>query len=117
MKRKETSQESQYIPPYYILAGKRVVHCPDVLKWAMWREENNLIILETIAHKNQDIKVITSFIGLDFCLYQMKGSIPVVFETCIFIGREKKEEHYRDKSFDDAIATHNRIIQEITDAN
>ena len=71
----------------YILKGKKIVECTDLLEWGRWFEEpkNRIVKQETL---DNDLWVSTIFLGLDHN-YSGKGA-PILFETMVFFPEEER---------------------------
>jgi len=69
----------------YILEGKKVVECNDLLKWGNWFETANRVVKQELL-KNK-VFVSTVFLGLDHN-FSGKGK-PLLFETMVFNHNKK----------------------------
>lgn len=72
----------------YILVKNKVVPCPDLMKWAVFYEDDNNRIVKQDVLAN-GIKISTVFLGLT-CMYV--GTKPWIFETMTFTDDPKYEE-------------------------
>jgi hypothetical protein len=90
---------------YYILAGKVAVPC-GVETWATYFENAD----RTLMRSSQGgVVVSTVFLGLNHNIF---GGPPLIFETMIF-GGDRDGEMERYSTWDDAIAGHNKFVQEL----
>jgi hypothetical protein len=83
----------------YILDGKTVVECDDILKWGLWFEKADRRVAET---EKDGIRVSTVFLGID---YSFGEGRPLLFETMIF-GGEHDEEQWRYSTWEEAEKGH-----------
>lgn len=65
---------------YYILDGKKVILCDDVLEWGKFFEKAERHVADDTEN---DVRVSTVFLGIDYSFGQ--GS-PLLFETMVFGG-------------------------------
>lgn len=72
----------------YILKGKKVKKCADLMEWARWFEKDNRRVADT---KKKGIRVSTVFLGLN---HRFGPGEPLLFETMIFGG---KHDQYQDR--------------------
>ncbi len=70
----------------YILDGKNVVECNDVLEWKKWFQDADKHVAKT---EKDGIRVSTIFIGIN---QSFDKSEPLLFETMIFGGEHDKEQ-------------------------
>lgn len=92
----------------YILDGKKVVPCPDLMEWASWFEKSDRrVAIDTI----EGIMVSTTFLGLDHNFLD-DSSGPLVFET---ISHDLELGNWDDKlqyhTWEEAEAGHKKIIE------
>lgn len=83
----------------YILDGKNVVECDDILKWGAWFEKSNRRVAKT---EDGDISVSTVFLGID---HSFGDGPPMLFETMIF-GGEHDEDQWRYSTWEEAEKGH-----------
>ena len=69
----------------YILKGKKVVECHDLLEWAKWFETAERIVKQD--NLKNGLFVSTVFLALDHN-FLGKGK-PILFETMVFAPRKK----------------------------
>ena len=74
-------EEEKEMSDKYILEGRKVVPCPDLLTWAKWFEKADRHVADDI--KGQ-VRVSTLFLGLD---QNFGKRPPLLFETMIFGGQ------------------------------
>jgi len=80
---KKISSVSEF---YYILKGKKVVECRDLLEWGKWfKTADRIVKQETL---NNGLFVSTVFLGLNHNFLN-KGK-PLLFETMVFASRKEK---------------------------
>lgn len=83
----------------YILEGKEIVPCEDVLTWAKWFEKAERHVADdTIG----DVRVSTVFLGID---HQFGDGPPILFETMVF-GGPLDEEQERCSTYEEAERMH-----------
>lgn len=97
---------------YYILKGKEVITCNDVMEWANFFRVGKRIIKQTIVGE----KIIgTIFTGLDLSIpFRKYESGPILFETMIFNKNgdiEDLKEQY--STYNEALKGHNKIVKEL----
>ncbi|MBL4591219.1 MAG: hypothetical protein JKY96_04600 [Phycisphaerales bacterium] len=83
----------------YILDGKNIVECDDMLKWSAWFEKVDRRVAKT---EKNDIRVSTVFLGVD---HSFGGDVPLLFETMIF-GGEHDGDQWRYTTWEDAEKGH-----------
>ena len=71
----------------YILKGKKVIECTDLLKWGKWFETANRIVKQDTLKNG--IFVSTIFLGLNHN-FLGKGK-PILFETMVFTPKRKRK--------------------------
>lgn len=89
----------------FILEGREVVPCPDLMKWARWFEtfDRRIAFDDVNGHS-----VSTVFLGLD---HGWGEGPPLVFETMVFKnGSMTGEEQWRCATYDEAEAQHARAV-------
>lgn len=79
---------------------------PGIVKWGKWMEKNERHIADD---KIGDVRVSTVFLGLDHSFTKGK---PILFETMVF-GGEHDEEMWRYKTKKQAIAGHNKVLNNL----
>lgn len=93
----------------YVLEGKEVVPCEDLLKWARWMEEDvRTVEYNTIGGS----RVSTVFLGLD---HQFGKGLPLLFETLVFDGKLDGEMD-RYSTWDEAVAGHKAMVERVKEA-
>jgi len=81
---KKISSVSEF---YYILKGKKVVECRDLLEWGKWfKTADRIVKQETL---NNGLFVSTVFLGLNHNFLN-KGK-PLLFETMVFTPKRKRK--------------------------
>src|SRR6185437_3643792 len=89
---------------YYILRGKEVVPCGDVLEWGEWFQTAERHVAKTQVGP---LTVSTVFLGLN---HQFFGGAPLLFETMIFGSHagDEYDESYQDRysTWDEAVEGH-----------
>lgn len=91
----------------YILVGKQVVSCSDLMTWAEWLETADRHVRDTAR---DDVRVSTVFLGLDHGFGD--DGPPVLFETMVFVnGAEAGCERYC--TWDEAEAGHERWVMQV----
>ncbi len=83
----------------YILEGKEIVECNDILKWGKWFQDADRHVAKT---EKDDIRVSTVFLGIDHSFGEGK---PLLFETMIFGGKHD-EEQWRYSTWEEAEKGH-----------
>jgi hypothetical protein len=73
----------------FVLDHHEFVLEPDMLKWAMWMEENDTRVAST---DNGVIWISTVFLGID---HNFLGGPPLLFETMTFLGDDFEVERNR----------------------
>jgi len=89
---------------YYIVVHRKLKQVK-YKEWIKWFSSYNTQIKKT---RFGDCSVSTVFLGLSY------GDDPLLYETMV-IGGARDEEEVRDKTMDEAIYTHNRIVSEINE--
>jgi hypothetical protein len=92
----------------YILDGKTPVLEPNLIKWVSWFESANRVVQQDIM-AIEGVKISTVFLGFD---HSWVEGPPVLFETMIFGGNRDGETH-RYRTWDDAEAGHQRVLNEV----
>src|SRR5713101_2382776 len=80
----------------YILRGKEIVPCDDLLEWGRWFETADRHVAKT---RVGPLSVSTVFLGLD---HSFGHGEPLLFETMIFGAHE---EHEADESYQERYST------------
>jgi hypothetical protein len=97
----------------YILVDKKPVKV-NLLQWAEWFEDlNNRGLFHDICEKDGvEVRVSTLFMGLDLGDISKREEHPLLFETMVFGGIDN---YYmkRYRFYDDALAGHNEILNNI----
>lgn len=88
----------------YILRGREIVPCPDLMEWGSWMEEAERLIALT---GNSALRVSTVFLGLDHNFWG--DGPPVLFETMIF-GGEHDQDQWRYSTYEEAEAGHAKAV-------
>lgn len=91
----------------YILDGRRVRLCRDLITWAEWFEKADRRVAETTVG---DARVSTVFIGLD---HQFGDGPPLIFETMVF-GGPWAGEMDRCSTWDEAEVMHEQMLVRIS---
>ena len=94
---------------YYILVGKQVVSCSDLMTWGEWFETHD----RQVAYTEQDeVRVSTVFLGIDM---GFGDGPPVLFETMVFRGHDdwREEGCERYCTWDEAEAGHKRWVMQV----
>jgi len=76
----------------YILKGKKVVECTDLLEWGKWLETAKRIVKQD--NLKNGLFVSTVFLGLDHNFFG-KGK-PILFETMVF-NTNKKRKFFKNR--------------------
>jgi len=93
----------------YILDGKRLVKCENLLEWAKHIESDSRCVART---KIKDTLISTVFLGIDHS-FNDKGP-PILFETAVFVGRcALGQEIYRHETWEEAVKVHREIIARV----
>lgn len=96
-------------PRYYFLEGKEVIPVTSnegFINWSIWFETAE----RSIGREEiKDLVVSTVFLGLD---HSYSGA-PILFETMVFGGPMETELCARYETYDEALAGHKEIIEEI----
>ena len=92
---------------YYILVGRQVVSCSDLMTWARWFEATDRHVKLT---EQGDVMISTAFLGFD-CSFSDDGP-PLIFETMVFQG-EHGGEMERYSTWDEAEAGHARWVAKV----
>ncbi|AZD86865.1 hypothetical protein C4K14_4043 [Pseudomonas chlororaphis subsp. aureofaciens] len=87
---------------HYILVNQQTVPCDDVSKWALWYSTADCIVAEEWIF---DVRVSTVFLGLN----QGSPSLPILFETMVFLEGESSEAA-RYARWEDAEAGHHKLM-------
>lgn len=90
----------------YILKGKEVIPCDNLLEWKKWMEVNDRIIKQERGSDGA-VTVSTVFLGLD---HSYSGRVPFLFETMIF-GGEHDGYMGRRSTYDEALEMHERALE------
>lgn len=92
----------------YILEGRRIIPCPDILQWGMWFEwGDRRVASDTIGES----RVSTVFLGLDHSFGTGK---PLLFETMIFGGPLDREQ-WRCSTWEEAEAQHAEALRQVVE--
>ncbi len=83
----------------YILDGKNVVECNDLMEWASWYQTAERRVAKT---EGNDVRVSTVFLGID---HSFGDGPPELFETMIF-GGEHDDDQRRYSTWDEAEKGH-----------
>ena len=90
----------------YILKGKEVVPCSDLMEWAKWVESaDRKVAQDTIG----DSRISTIFLGLD---HQFGDGPPLIFETMVF-GGPLSDEMDRYSTWDEAAEGHAKMVARV----
>jgi len=102
----------------YILNEKgKPVEEADLFKWAAWFENARE---QRIVAKTQigDLLVSTVFLGMDYSFE--KSSVPILYETMVFVGSDISKEHpdgfNRYATWDEALAGHHEICKKVSES-
>ena len=95
----------------YILEGKTVVECSDLLTWARWFEDADRGVAKDIIN---DVKVSTVFLGLNHSFTE--DGPPILFETMIF-GGKFDDELWRYATWEEAEAGHAKAVEKVRNEN
>jgi len=90
----------------YILDGKKVVACNDLMVWAKWHSTADRIVAKTTT-KNGDVS--TVFLGLN---HQFREGPPLVFETMVF-GGSLDGEMDRYSTWKEAEKGHKAMVEKV----
>jgi len=92
---------------FYILEGREIVPCDDVLTWAAWFEvtANRVVAQDELA----GVRVSTVCTGLPRAADLVSGGTPRVFETKIFGGRHDGLELHA-ATYDEAVQAHAHMV-------
>ena len=91
---------------YYILVGRQVISCSDLLTWAHWFESADRCVKLT---EQGDVRVSTVFLGLD---HGFRDRPPIVFETMVFVGHSD-EGCERYSTWEEAEEGHDRWVAQV----
>lgn len=94
---------------YYILVGRQVVSCSDLMTWAHWFETADRRVKLT---EQGDVVVSTVFLGLDHGYLGSDDRLPVVFETMVFAA-DHGDDMERYCTWDEAEAGHARWVAKV----
>ena len=90
----------------YILKGKEIIPCPDIIEWGKWMETaNRRVARETFGYSD----VSTIFLGID--LHHGDGP-PLLFETLVF-GGDLSDEMDRYSTWDEAVLGHKAMVDRV----
>ena len=89
----------------YILDGKAVIECNDIIQWARWYESADRKVAKTKIGK---VHVSTIFLGLN---HGYLGGLEL-FETMIF-GGELDQECWRYATWDEAEKGHAVAVEKV----
>jgi hypothetical protein len=92
----------------YILRGREIVPCSDVLSWADWYERADRKV--ACAHFRDGSRVSTVFLGLDHN-FTGKGP-PILFETKVF-GGALDDETTRASTWEEAARQHAEMYMRV----
>lgn len=95
----------------YILVDGVPVEEPDLLKWAMWMENDT--VRRVGYTETYNAAVSTVFLGLD---HSFGGGEPVLYETMIF-GGEFNGYQERYHTFEEAREGHDKAVKMIIEAD
>jgi len=90
----------------YILNGKEVIKCNDLMKWAKWFEKADRHVAKDTVN---DSDISTVFLGLD---HQFGSGPPLLFETLVF-GGTLDQEMDRYETWDQAEKGHLAMIARV----
>ena len=94
----------------YILKGKEVVPCDDLMEWAKWYESaNRHVAQDTIGNS----VISTVFLGID---HSFENGPPLLFETLVFNGKLDGEMN-RYSTWTDAVKGHKNMIERVKHEN
>lgn len=92
----------------YILEGRTVKPCDDLLTWAEWFEQtaNRIIDVDHVQDVSGEVRVSTVFLGID---HSFGDGEPLLFESMVFGGTsDQYQERYT--TIEAAEAGHKRIL-------
>lgn len=97
----------------YILNGKEVVECEDLLTWTVWMEDNRSN--RRVAYEYIDgVTISTVFTGVGYrCSSDMR---PILFETLVF-GGELNGEMTRCRTWAEAEVMHKKMVNKVMTLN
>ena len=80
----------------YILEGKKIVECNNLLEWAKWMKTADKVVKQ--VNLSNGFCVSTVFLGLERSLLETVK--PLLFETMVFDNRKKGLDKYEDLDLD-----------------
>lgn len=96
-------------PHYYLLEGKLVVPCDDVIRWGrMFGNFDNRRVAYTKLEN--DVSISTVFLGLDH--NWMPDGPPLLFETMVF-GGKLDQECERSSTWEEAETDHRLMVERV----
>jgi len=88
----------------YVLNGKEVVPCSDLIEWAKWIESADR---EVARDDIGDVRISTVFLGLD---HSFGEGPPLLFETMVFGGpQDQKMDRY--STWEEAEEGHKKMLK------
>jgi len=93
--------------PHFILKGKEVVKCDNVLEWAKWYETADRTVKITVLRKDPEMIISTVFLGVAYHGGQ--------FETMIFGANSSDQYQVRYDTYDEALKGHEELENMIID--
>lgn len=93
----------------YILDGKKVVACDDLMEWGRWLEKSNRVVAKTDVGGS---RVSTVFLGLN---HNFGDGPPLLFETMVFDG-PLSDEMERYSTWEEAELGHELMVERVRTA-
>ncbi len=90
----------------YILDGKNVIPCQDILEWGKTFESQNRVVAK---YKINNLEVSTVFLGID---HGSGIGAPIVFETMVF-GGDLDMETERYSTWEEAEKGHTLMVKKV----
>lgn len=91
----------------YILKGRKVVECRDMIKWCKWMSKVDRHVAKTVR---KGVTVSTVFLGIDHS-FGLRG-LPLFFETMVFgAGTSDTQERY--STWEEAAVGHKCVCDSV----
>ena len=92
---------------YYRLDGHIAMPVDDIMEWARWFAKADRIVRRDVI---SGVIISTVFLGIDHNFGD--DGLPILYKTMIF-GGDHNEDQYRYSTYDEAVAGHEKILDEI----
>lgn len=90
----------------YILKGKKVVSCDNILDWVrVFEKQDRIVAQDNVV----DIKISTVFLGID---HSFGVGPPLIFETMVF-GGDLDQEMDRYSTWKEAVNGHKKMVRKV----